>query len=238
MEITRINNKNNLKINIYKTDQFKTIFFALFSKDELVKSNTSKDRLLEQLLKNANNKYKSIKSFSKYKKDLYDIKSNVSVNYIGKARVFEFSATGLNSKFIDNDIDMTKELFNTINMMLLNPFVKLDSFNKQYFDETKETYFSKLKSFFEDKRFLAKSESNKLYKDFPFLGIDEYGDLQSIKNIDEKEIYKYYKDLFSGEFELYVLGDVDVEKIKKLSLEFLNFNNMTKDIVIKLDYEQ
>lgn len=225
---------NGLKVVFLKTNKFKTISLNLFLKSQIDYESNSKLILLTRLLTGANKKYPSVKEFSSYLKELYDAKLIVSSSYVGAANVLSISVIGLNSRFIKENIN--EKLFEIINDVLYLPLLEDEHFKTSYFNEQKRIYLELLQSRKDYKENILQDKVNEaLGKNTPF-GIFKEGDLNNFDELNPFSLYEEYKRLFLRQATLYVVGDMDIDDLKKYinrHLKILSIENNTQIVYKK-----
>ena len=62
------------------------------------------------------------------------------------------------------------------------------------------------------------------------------GRMQDVDAITPESLYQYYQKAFlEDEMDLYVIGDVEEEEVKKLASELLHFENRQPKKIVQLD---
>lgn len=227
---------SGVKLVIFKTKKFKAVELKLFLKDKIEYTSSTKKNLLLSLLCAANKEYKSEKKFSSFLKDSYNINVKSFHKILGETSLMGVYIKGINSKFIENKINIEERMFKILNMILYKPLIANNKFNNSFFNKRKSLYKSKLLSNLENKREIAKDKVNSLLgKDNPF-GYSSNGDLKELRKIKNEDLVIEYKKLFNKEACLLVIGNVDIDKIEEYALKYLN--NFSSNVDTNVFYKK
>ena len=198
---------NNLYIN--KNSKFKSITISIVYKQKYSYEKISANNILAKYLGNCSLNYPSIELLNKKVESLYGGVIGIKINYVNELLTFDVYANIINPKFF-NDQYLFEETIKLLHEIIYNPYIIDEIFNEEIFDICKENC-------------LIDAKSNEEY-DFPYI-INEIkkdltedkksalcafkmGDYNVIEKFNNKNIYKYYKDIINSPFDIYVSGDV------------------------------
>jgi len=226
-------NINNIPIKIINTNKFKFVNFELYFTRKLDYKDIAPYNLLVMMLTTRNNKYPSISLFSKYKENNYGLSVNASFTNRGDISIFNFRVSLINSRFSLNEDLLTTQI-NTIYDCLYEPLLTEESLS-----EVKDIYISKLKDKLNKKTYILKKKINDvLGNDNPY-GVNIESNINDISSVNLDDIKRVYNNLFTSKCHVYVVGEVDNEKvISKLGFLKVNSNNDSLDLSYLKDIEK
>ena len=206
-------NKNN-DIYIISSDKFKTFSVSFYFMTELNEENINKNALFPFLLKQGSAKYPDMKSLNSCLQKFYGGSLNVSVRKKGDIHFVEFRFEFLREKFCEKGY--TKEVFEFMKEVLLNPYVENDGFCEEYVNREKTNLIDYINGIINDKR---EYTSVRLVEEM-FSGenyaLFEYGKPEIIEKQTGKTLYEQYKKVINtAPLITFVHGDID-------EFEFLN----------------
>ena len=222
---------SNYNLHLIETDKFKTITVKVNFKRELLKEEITKRNLLVNILLEGSKNYPSRRLLEIKTEELYDIGYRIMNYASGKCSVMSFEMTFINPTYTE-DI-MYDESFKFINELIFQPYIEDNKFisknytlacniSNDYFDTLKEDTNS-----YSQMRMLE--EMNEKYVSYRSCGYKE-----DIKNINEKDLYEYYKDVINNDIvDIFIIGNIDEENAKKLVDKYLPFKTNSRK---KLDH--
>ena len=199
-----------IKSNKFKTISLKTIFIS----DREEKDET-RLKLLSNVLIRSNNNYKNEIEYSKKFIELYNPSISINTTF-SNFKSFNYSISFLNEKFTEKN--MNKKTIDFYYDNLFNPNVSDDSFEKTNF----KLSYKVIESYY---RREEENPSNKAYKraiknvtnDFR-IKKSSNGNIDDLKEIDETNLYKYYKSLFKkSKVNVFLTGDINEDVINAIS---------------------
>ena len=136
-----------------------------------------------------------------------------------------FRVSAINSKFALSE-DLLHTQIDTIKECLYNPIL-----DKKTLNEVKDIYVSRLKDKLNKKTYILKKKVNELMgNDSPY-GVDIESNIEDISKVTLKDLKRVYDKLLSSKCYVYVIGEVDANKVYK-ELSFLSVKGNDD----KLDY--
>ncbi len=214
------------KLHLIKTKKFRSINIKVLLKDEIKKSDITKRNLLTDYLVATTKKYKTRKSLNLKIQELYSLYIGSFNTRIGNMLVTRFNMSLLNPKYTEES--MLNESLDLFHDILFEPNVKNNKFDKEIFSILKRDLESEIKTAKENTRMYANIRMLENLGNLPF-SYREFGYLDDLDNIDEKNLYLYYKDFFSkSDVDIYVIGDFSEKEMISLIKEKLNFKTLKK----------
>lgn len=217
------------KVKHFKETNIKVVFKRSFNKDDI-----TKDSLLIDMLTYSTKNYPNHVSFSNRAKDLYGTYVESYNSRIGNFNLLNIGISIVNENYVD--IDTMKAAVLLLKEIIFNPNLNGEEFDKYTYNITRERLTGILKNVKDNKsryaelRMLASLDKTKPYA----YNID--GNLKGLKKITNHDLYlEYLKVLNESEINIYVTGDIDLEKVERLFKENIIFpsaNKKYKDVFI------
>ena len=230
--------RNNINLHLIKTDRFKTVDVVMFLTKKFNKDDIVFGTYLSSSLVYTSKKYNTKNKMAIIGEELYGTKVSSSFLLNGNCESFIFSVDFLNpiyteSDYLDKSLDFMYEV-------LFNPNVDNNEFNHELFDIMTKEQITNVNSIKINPSLYASREYSKImYKGTP----SEYStvtSLEELKKVNPKNLYDFYKKLFSGEYKISfaVLGDVDDLIVDKIFNKFkgIKSNNEELSFYIKPKY--
>ena len=203
-----------MQITKLQSNKFKTNLVALFITVPLTKENCTKNALLTSVLRRGTNNLKTQEEIAKRLEELYGAGFNCGVDKLGNYHVLKFYLETLENTYTLNNENLLQEGVNLLLDIVFNPLIENNGFNKLYVDQEKLNLQRLIESRKDNKALYAKErclenmfadESYSLYK---------YGSVDDLANINEINLYAYYKELLKDcKIDLYITGN-NIDNIK------------------------
>ena len=211
MECERKLIKDGIKLNIIKNTKFKTNLIAVFLTTELNRANVTKNALLSMILRRGSKSLTSQEEISKKMEEMYGASFDCGLDKTGDNQVFKFYIESINDAFLpQNDENLLKESVERILEIIFDPYIENGCFKKEYVDQEKKNIKQRIKGKSDNKaRYAMDRCIEEMYRGKAF-GLYKFGYIEDLDDIDEKNLYKYYKDLISScKIDIYVSGNID-----------------------------
>lgn len=215
-------------LHVIKTKKFKTIsieviFKRLFTKDDITIRN-----LLSDVLMTSTKNYNNERLFNIEKQNLYSLKVSSNNLFSGKYTLMNFKTTFLNEKYTEKDYNKKSiEFFFDI---LFKPNANDNKFDRKSFDENYKALKERIETFEEDLRSYSLTRLLEELDKTNTYGVRYCGYLKDLEKITPKKLYEYYETLIRKDItDIYVIGDVDDEEIKKIITEYFKVNTLKKE---------
>lgn len=227
MKYNIIDLKEGIKLHTIKTDKFKTNLVAIFLTTKLNRENVTKNALISMILRRGSKNMTSQEEISKKMEEMYGASFDCGLDKTGDNQVLKFYVESINDNFLpkQGENNLKKSIENIIEIVF-NPYIENESFKKEYIEQEKKNLKQKIEGKIDNKaRYAMDRCIEEMYKDEPF-GLFKFGYVEDLENIDEKNLYDYYKELIdSCKIDIFVSGNVDDETI-----DIINKNETIKSI--------
>lgn len=197
------------KIN---SNKFKTNEIGVFLTLPLDKKTITKNALIPQILRRGTNNYKTQYDIGKKLEEMYGAYFNYGIDKVGDNVVLKFYIASLCDEYANEYI--SQETMNLIFDIIFNPAIENNGFKKEYVDQEKENLKKIIEARKDDKSNYSYTRCiEEMFKDEPY-GTYKFGSLEELKEIDEKNLYKYYTEMISNcKIDIVITGN-EANKIK------------------------
>lgn len=214
-------------LHIINTNKFKTVSVRVNFKRPCVKNEITKRSFLSYLLLESSRNYKSRRMLEIETENLYNLKYSSYNTISGNYNVMTFEETFLNEKYtekgyIEKSISFLLEL-------IFNPDVYNNKFSKESFDLVKKLIKENIETVKERTSYYS---NMRMYEEMDKKSILSYrsiGYLSDLNKINESNIYKYYLSILDSDIvDIFIIGDVDKNNIRKIITKLFNINTIKK----------
>lgn len=228
--------KNGIKVHVLKTDKFKTNLFAIFLSKKLERQNVTKNALISMMLRRGSKLLTSQEEISKKMEELYGASFDCGLDKTGDNQVLKFYIESINDKFLpEHKENILETVLNNLLEIVFNPYIEKEGFKKEYLEQEKNNIKQKIEGKKDNKaRYAIERTIEEMYKNKPY-GLYKFGYIEDLENIDEKNLYKYYKELINScKIDIFLSGDLEnnVEKIIEENQNIKNLQERTADFVM------
>ena len=219
--------KKGIKFHTLNTDKFKTNLFAIFLSTKLNRENVTKNALISMLLRRGSKMMKSQEEISKKMEELYGASFDCGLDKTGDNQVLKFYIEGVNDKYLpEHNENILKTVIESLLDIVFNPYIENEGFKKDYFEQEKNNVKQRIEGKIDNKaRYSLERCIEEMYKNEPY-GLYKFGYEEDLDKINEKDLYRYYKELINScKIDIFLSGDLngtiekfieENENIKKL----------------------
>ena len=237
MEYKQIEIKKGIKLNILQTNKFKTNLIAIMLTTKLDRENVTKNALIPAVLKRGTKTLKTQEEINKKLEEMYGASLDCGLDKTGDNQVLKFYIETVNDEFLPQEAEnMLKTSLEEIFEFVFNPYLENNCFKKEYVEQEKENLKQIIEGKIDNKaRYALDRCIEEMYKDQPY-GLYKYGYIEDMKNINENNLYEYYKKIINNcKIDIFVSGIVDEEleniikeneNIKKLQDRIPEYNKI------------
>lgn len=216
-------------LHVIKTKKFKTVTVQVNFKNKLDKEAITYRNLLLSVLCEASNKYPSKRMLEIATEDLYEL-TYQATNYIsGKYNVMCFDATFLNDVYtedgnLEKSIDFLCELiFNP----LLETTYNATKFDKNVFDIAYKSLEENIISLKENTQMYSRVRLLEIMAPNSIHSYRSCGYIEDLERITASKLYNFYMQMLNKDIlDIFVIGDVDESKIKKIIGNKINIRTL------------
>lgn len=211
----------NVNLHIIKTTKFKTNLFNVYLKRPLNKSEVSKNALLTMVLSRGSKKFPNTKVLSEELENLYGAAFVCDTIKKGEKNIIRFALQMVNDMFLKEEI-LVRGL-KIINDFISNPLIEDQVFNKEYVMQEKRNLIERIEAQKNDKMRYAYDRCVEEMCEGEAFALNDYGDIEDVKNITPSELYKHYLNVIKhSQVDICVVGDIDKDKVENLVKEHIS----------------
>lgn len=206
---------HGVNLRVLKTDKFKTNLISMYIHLPLERETVTKAALLPRVLKRGTEKYPTLTEVSKRSEELYGATLGATVVKKGDTELLRFSVQFVSDNFISENI--TEEIVDLLKQFVINPKTENGGFDKTYVEQEKENAKSFILGLINDKKEYAQVKCNEIMFEGDPYGIFEYGYVEDLENINERNLYEFYLDLIKNSaIDIFVSGSFDTDEMVKV----------------------
>lgn len=213
MEYKQTEIKKGIKLHTIKTEKFKTNLIAIMLTTKLNRENVTKNALVPAVLRRGTKSLTTQEEINKKLEEMYGASLDCGLDKTGDNQVLKFYIETVNDEFLPQEAEnMLKTSLEKIFEFVFNPYLENGCFKKEYVEQEKENIKQIIDGKIDNKaRYSLDRCIEEMYKDKPY-GLYKYGYVEDMKNINEKNLYEYYKQLINEcKIDIFVSGIIDEE---------------------------
>mgnify|MGYP001221284477 CR=1 FL=1 len=205
------------RLHVVNTAKFKTISIIVYMQQLLNFQDTAKRALLPYVLQSATEKHPSVKAIRQYLEEMYGMTLSVDLMKKGDHHIITFRVDAAHESFLlsPSETNVFEKAIELISDVLLRPKgVQEKKFDKEIVRKEKRSLKQRIEAIYDDKmRYANMRLIEEMFPDDPFRQT-VYGTIDAIDDIDEENLFHYYeKALLQDSIDIFVVGDVDINKL-------------------------
>ena len=214
-------------LHIIKTDHFKTVNTRIMFKRKAKKEEINYRNFLSLMLLESTKKYKTHKEIEVKCEELYALNVRSESFLSGNYSVMSFDSVFLNEKYTEKGL--FKEIFDFLFQLTLDPNVDNKAFDTNSFNNVKNVLINNLESYKDVPSYYSRKRILELAGKNTPLELKSEGYLETINEVNEKNLFEYYQKIIKTDnIDIFIIGDVDEEYLKKLIKETIPINTLKK----------
>ena len=205
MEYRKIE-KEAYNLHIIKTDKFKKSIIKINFKNNVIKEDIVKRKILPNILVESNSIYNGKRMVSIKTEELYNADIYSSLLYSGNTYITTIQATILDEKYAEGLLEETVHFLSDI---IFKPTVINNHFDKKAFKQACEYAKEEIDIEKENPSSYAMDEVLKIIAPKTPLAYPPSGTKKEIDNLLNEDVYKYYLDMLDNDIiDIFVIGNV------------------------------
>lgn len=214
-------------LHVIKTDHFKTVNMRIMFKRKTKREEINYRNFLSLILIESTKDYPTRREIEIKCEDLYALACRNDAFISGNYSVLSFDSTFLNEKYTEKG--MFKAIFQFLFDIILKPNVTDGKFDHDSFENVKKSLISNIKSLPDIPEYYCEDRLLQLVSKNTPIGLKNEGYLETIDEVDESNLYEYYQSVIkSDNIDIFIIGDVDDEYIKKIIKQIIPINTLKK----------
>ena len=203
--------KKGIKLHLIRNEKFKTNLVSVFLTTDLNRENITKNSLIPAVLRRGSKNMPTQEDISTKLEEMYGASFNCGIDKRGDNQVLKFYIESINSKFLPQDAEnILDETIANLLEIVFNPLIEDNAFLKTYVEQEKVNVAQLIDGKMDNKaRYAVDRCIEEMYRNKPY-SLYKYGYKEDLDNIDEKSLYKYYKELLNTcKIDIFVSGIID-----------------------------
>ena len=208
MEQIKIN--DNVNIIYLENEKFKTNLISVFFKRALKRDEVTKNVLLQYVLTDSTQKYKTQSDIEKRMQELYSSKIDTNVSKSGEKQIISFKLSFVSDRYLQEKI--TDDAIDLLTEIIFNPNIENGGFSKEYVRLAKDVVEQDILAIINSKDKYAYNKAVEIMFEGESYAVNQDGYIEDLKDIDEKNLYDYYRQFIStSQIDIVVAGNFDKE---------------------------
>jgi predicted Zn-dependent peptidase len=200
---------NNIEIYYIPTMKFKTDTISFFFLDNLNKTTVSKNALVPAVLRRGCKSFPTMAEISLKLEELYGGSFDCGVAKKGEFHIIYFHTECIAERYLENVENFFRKSFQLMSEIITDPVTENGLFKREYVEQEKENIKSLIERRVNDKvQYAIDRCFEVMCKDEPF-GIYDYGDIEGLKKVSERELYKHYNNIIAHySLKVFINGNI------------------------------
>ncbi|GAA0461715.1 EF-P 5-aminopentanol modification-associated protein YfmF [Alkalibacillus silvisoli] len=206
---------DDYQLHVIQSKKFKTNTISLKFARPINREEVTGRALIPFILQKGSAKYPKERDLRLELDELYGAKFSINSAKKGENHIISFTLDLPNEKFIEGESDLFRKGLSFLYEIANNPKLDGNGFDSDIVTKEKETLENKIKSIIDEKMQYANMRLiDEMCADELF-GIRSHGYLEDLEKIDAQGLYHTYKKMINEDrLDIYIVGDVDEEKVK------------------------
>lgn len=238
MEYNKQEIRQGITLHSINTDKFKTNLIAIFLTTPLTRENVTFNAILSSTLRRGNKNLTTQEEISKRLEEMYGASFDCGLDKMIDNHILKFYIESINDSYLPkNSENILNASIDMILDMIFNPLIENDGFIEEYVDQEKESIRQRINMKIDNKAAYAKMRCvEEMYKDEP-TGLFRYGYIEDLENINNKNLYEYYKKLIDEcKIDIFISGNlenIDYKKMINDAIESKNIKERNPNFILK-----
>ena len=238
MEYNKQEIRQGITLHSINTDKFKTNLIAIFLTTPITRENVTFNAILSSTLRRGNKNLTTQEEISKRLEEMYGASFDCGLDKMIDNHILKFYIESINDSYLPkNSENILNASIDMILDMIFNPLIENDGFIEEYVDQEKESIRQRINMKIDNKAAYAKMRCvEEMYKDEP-TGLFRYGYIEDLENINNKNLYEYYKKLIDEcKIDIFISGNlenIDYKKMINDAIESKNIKERNPNFILK-----
>src|SRR5690606_5064938 len=220
---------NGFTLHTINTDKFKTNTLVLRMKAPLEEEYVTQRALLPYVLQSETPSYPSTTSLRSYLDELYGAVLYVDLAKKGEHHIITFFIEIANELFLKDQTPLLDKAISLLQEIVLSPVTVDGGFKNEVVEREKRSLKQRIQAVYDDKmRYSNLRLIEEMCKDERY-HLHVNGRIEDLDQISAESLYSYYqKALAEDEIDLYVIGNIEPEKVKDAVSSAFVFTDRSK----------
>ncbi len=227
-----VKKKHGYTLHIVQTAKYKTNSIVLKMKAPLDPETVTLRGLLPHVMQSSTKTYQSTTELRSYLDELYGANFFVDLGKKGEYHVVSMSVEIANEKFLKDSEPLLQKGIEFLADVLQNPHVEEGGFDKKTVEKEKRNQKVRIQAVYDDKMRYANSRLVEEMCKGERFALHVNGVSEEVESITAKSLYEYYQKVITeDQFDLYIIGDVDVSEVENLCDELFELKERSPQSV-------
>lgn len=221
-----------------KTDKFKTTDILVNFRNYLDEETATARALIPGILRSGSQQFPSKQAISRELERLYGASLGSGVLKQGRQQILSFRMSLVNDAYLKGEDHVLDDAFRLLADVLFQPLLEEGQFLDKIVKTEKRLLEDNFDALYDNKiryafdRLLQHMYAEETYR---FRSI---GKKEAINELSAKDLYEAYQDMLENDaVELFIIGDVDEERVKKIIEQYFDIRSTRQDFDV-LDLEE
>ena len=197
-----------INIRFLKTEKFKTNSISFYIHLPIDKSTVTKAALLPKILKRGSEKYPTLTELSKRTEELYGASVGLGIVKKGDGEAIRFNIQFVSDTFLNEKI--TADAVELLRELVLCPKLENGCFDRAWVNQEKENLKNFIQGLINDKKEYAQVKCDEIMFEGDPYGIFEYGYVEDLDDINESNLYDFYRQILENSaIDIFAGGSFD-----------------------------
>lgn len=214
-------------LHVINTDKFKTVTIKFNFKRKLVKEEITIRNLLNDLLVESSKKYPTRRLLEIETEELYDLRISGRSYISGNYSVISFNSNFLSENYTEKG--MLDKSISFLCDLIFDPNLDGNKFNADSFKMAANSLKDEIESYKDSPKKYSLIRMLESMDNNSSISYQPCGYLIDLEKIDEKKIYEYYETVMRSDLlDIFFIGDVNSDMIKKMMMQKVKVNTLKK----------
>lgn len=211
-----LNLTGGVDLHIIPTKQFKMNHVLINFTTPQTQTNATARDLLANLLETSTHRYPTQTALARQLSSLYGAYVGIGVSRIGRLHTVRLKATFVNDRLVNTNL--FEQVLELIREILFHPLIDDHEFDGPTFRIQANNLRSSLAALIDDKQFYANQQLLQLYyAPDSVMRIPSFGRIKDLQALTAQNLVPTYRKMLTEDkVDIFVLGDVEPEKVQQL----------------------
>lgn len=206
------------------TTKFKTILVQVFLHQQLERELATSTSLFPMVLMRGSRALPTQLEITRKLEALYGAAIENDILKKGERQIVTFALEVVNEKFTPENQEVLRDAMEVLRDIIYSPLLEGEGFRKDYVDQEKEQLKTQISGLINDKMSLATERCVQEMCAKERYGTFKYGYLEEVDALEPAALLHSYRRFLEGApLDIFVVGDVQAEKIQALVEEIFEF---------------
>ncbi len=221
---------NGIRVKFIPANKFKTISIGFFLHQELREDLASMTALLPSVLERGSRSYPDRLTLRRKLEHLYGAELSTDIIKKGERHIVSCSLDMVHGRYVGEEESLLQKGLSILSSIMGEPLEEEGGFKKEYVAQEKDQLIKEIKGLINDKALYALEKCFATMCAGERFGVYKLGTTAGVEAVDRMALWNYYRELFDrNPMELYVVGDLEAERVFAAARETLSFQRSPQE---------